>query len=155
MEGGGTDSFLARPRRKTFLVVFCGKRDGDGHLFWECTFHTLQHVRDLPEFAYRMSLNRSKLPRCLLWHGWLPGLNGIGNKDPWATSSLRFLPCVFPLGVYPGYGMGVVKGISLLLVISRQKDTSRCYFSLQSRSWASNAEEMEKIAHHFLRIRGV
>ena len=25
-------------------------------------------------------------PRCLLWHGWLPGLNGISGKDPWATS---------------------------------------------------------------------
>ena len=34
----GTDSFLVRPRRKMFLVVFCGKRDGDGHVFWECTF---------------------------------------------------------------------------------------------------------------------
>ena len=32
-----------RPRRKMFLVSF-GKRDGDGHLFWELT---LQHVREL------------------------------------------------------------------------------------------------------------
>ena len=70
----GTDSFLAKPRRKTFLVDFVVKRDGDGHLFWECTFLPLQHVRDLPEFAYLMSLDRSNWPRCLLWHGWLPGL---------------------------------------------------------------------------------
>ena len=47
---------------------------------------SLQHVRDLPEFAYLMSLDRSKWPRCLLWHGWLPGLNGIDNRDSWATS---------------------------------------------------------------------
>ena len=33
-----------------------------------------------------MSLNRSKWPRCLLWHGWLPALCGISDKDPWATS---------------------------------------------------------------------
>ena len=53
---------------------FCGKRDGDGHLFWECTFPPLQHVRDLPEFASLMSLDRSIWPRCLLWHGWFRGL---------------------------------------------------------------------------------
>ena len=34
---------------------------------------------------------RSNWPRCLLWHGWLPGLNGISAKDPWATC----------LGAYP------------------------------------------------------
>ena len=49
-------------------------------------FPRLQHVRELPEFAYLMSLDRSKWPRCLLWHGWLPGLSGIGQRDPWATS---------------------------------------------------------------------
>ena len=36
---------------------FCGQRDGDGHLFWE---RTLQHVRELPEFATLMSLDRRK-----------------------------------------------------------------------------------------------
>ena len=47
---------------------------------------SVQHVRKLPEFAYLMSLDRSKWPRCLHWHGWLPGLNGIDSKAPWATS---------------------------------------------------------------------
>ena len=100
----GTDSFLARPRSKTFPVVFV-ERDGDGHLFWECSFShpPLPHVRDLPEFAYLVSLDRSNWPRCLLWHGWLPGLNGINEKDPWATSfgdlaSLHLEQC---LGAYP------------------------------------------------------
>ena len=46
---------------------------------------TIQHFRDLPEFSYLMSLNRSKWPRCLLWYGWLPGLTG-NNGDPCATS---------------------------------------------------------------------
>ena len=40
---------------------------------------------------------------CLLWHGWLPGLNGINSKDPWATSfgdlaSFHLERC---LGAYP------------------------------------------------------
>ena len=63
----------------------------------------LQHVRELPEFAYLMSLDRSKWPRCLLWHGWLPGLSGIGHGDLWATSfgdlaSFHLERC---LGAYP------------------------------------------------------
>ena len=33
-----------------------------------------------------MSLNRINWPRCLLWHGWLPGLNGVTNDRPWAFS---------------------------------------------------------------------
>ena len=50
-------------------------------------FHIpLQHVRELPEFATLMSLDRSNWLRCLLWHGWLSGLGGICDKDPWASS---------------------------------------------------------------------
>ena len=33
-----------------------------------------------------MSLDRSKWPRCLLWHGRLPGLNGMLGDKPWASS---------------------------------------------------------------------
>ena len=68
---------LGKAKKEDVPCRFCGKKDGDGHLFWECTFHPLQHVRDLPEFAYLLSLDRSKWPRCLLWRGWLPGLNGV------------------------------------------------------------------------------
>ena len=46
------------------------------------------HVRELPEFAFLMSLDRTKWPRCLLWHGWLPGLKGMVHDDPWAFSLL-------------------------------------------------------------------
>ena len=53
-------------------------------------------MRDLPEFSSLMSLDRSKWPRCLLWHGWLPG-------NPWASSfgelaSFHLERC---LGAYP------------------------------------------------------
>ena len=76
----GTDSFLVKPRKEDVPCRFCGKRDGDGHLFWECSFLPLQHVRDLPEFSSLMSLDRSKWPRCLFWHGWLPGLDGMTGE---------------------------------------------------------------------------
>ena len=38
------------------------------------------------EFANLMSLDRSNWPRCLLWHGWLPGLSCVGERGPWARS---------------------------------------------------------------------
>ena len=84
--GVGTDSFLARPRRKTFLVGFVVK--GMGMVTYSgsvLSLPPLQHVRGLPEFASILSLDRSNRPRCLLWHGWLPGLNDIGGNDPWAS----------------------------------------------------------------------
>ena len=103
--GGVWNGFLlGKAKKEDVPCRFCGKQDGDGHLFWECTFPpSLQHVRDLPEFAYLMSLDRSKWPRCLLWHGWLPGLSGISAEDPWAASfgdwaSFHLERC---LGAYP------------------------------------------------------
>ena len=78
--------FLGEAKKEDVPCRFCGERDGDGHLFWECTFQPLQHVRDLLEFAHLFTLDRSKWPRCLLWHGWLIDLSGISDKDPWASS---------------------------------------------------------------------
>ena len=103
MEGFGTDSFLARPRRKTFLVDFVEKGMEIVTYSGSVLFPHLQHVRDLAEFATLMSVNRSNWPRCLLWHGWLPGLSGLGDKDPWASSfgDLAFGNLERCLGVYP------------------------------------------------------
>ena len=85
--GGVWNGFLHDKAKKEDIPCrFCGKSDGDGHLFWEGTFLPLQQVRELPEFAILMSLDRSKWPRCLLWHGWLPGLSGTSVGDPWASS---------------------------------------------------------------------
>ena len=94
---------LGKAKKEDVPCRFCGKKDGDGHLFWDCTFPSLQHVRDLPEFAYLMSLDRSKWPRSLLWHGWLPGLSGTSTSYPWAASfgdlaSFHLERC---LGAYP------------------------------------------------------
>ena len=104
MCGGVWNGFLlGKAKKEDVPCRFCGKKEGDGHLFWDCTFPPLQHVRDLPEFAYLMSLDRSKWPGSLLWHGWLPGLNGISATTPWASSfgdlaSFHLERC---LGAYP------------------------------------------------------
>ena len=73
---------LGKAKKEDVSCRFCGKREGDGHLFWECSFLPLQHVRELPEFASLMSLDRSNWPRCLLWHGWLPGLSSLVLRTP-------------------------------------------------------------------------
>ena len=70
-------------------------------------FLLLQHVGELPEFAYLMSLDRSKWPRCLLWHGWLPGLCGAseygrGAATVAALSSPKTLLVLVPLGNFLG-----------------------------------------------------
>ncbi len=102
--GGVWNGFLlGKAKKEDVPCRFCGERDGDGHLFWECSFSPLQHVRELPEFAFLMSLDRSRWPRCLLWHGWLPGLNGLTGGRPWALSfgelaSFHLERC---LGSYP------------------------------------------------------
>ena len=51
---------LGKAKKEDVPCRFCWKRDGDGHLFWECSCHPLQHVRDLPEFSFLMSLDRIK-----------------------------------------------------------------------------------------------
>ena len=102
--GGVWNAFLlGKARKEDVPCRFCGKKDGDGHLFWECSFHPLQHVPDLPDFSFLMSLDRRKWPRSLLWHGWLPGLNGMLNDKPSALSfgesaSFHLERC---LGAYP------------------------------------------------------
>ena len=50
---------LGKARKEDVPCRFCGEKDGDGHLFWECSFPPIQHVRELPEFTFLMSLDRS------------------------------------------------------------------------------------------------
>ena len=50
--GGVWNGFLlGKAKKEDVPYRFCGERDDDGHLFWECTFLSLHHVRDLLEFA--------------------------------------------------------------------------------------------------------
>ena len=68
-------------------VSFCGAPDGDGHLFWECTFPPLVEIRENPEFHDLMTMDKGHWPRCLLWHGWLPMLSGVCGASPWAAGA--------------------------------------------------------------------
>ena len=34
-----------------------------------------------------MNRDRTNWPRCLLWHGWLPGLTSRSSGSPWAVAS--------------------------------------------------------------------
>ena len=54
--------------------------------FGNVPFLPFKHVRELPEFACLLSLDRSNWPWSFLRHGWLPGLCGVRDDDPWATS---------------------------------------------------------------------
>ena len=41
---------LGKVGRSPATCRFCGAPDGDGHLFWECTFPPLIEIRENPEF---------------------------------------------------------------------------------------------------------
>ena len=85
--GGVWNGFLlGQVRGQDVPCRFCGGRDHDGHLFWDCTFPPLVEIREHPEFHDLMEMDKTSWPRCLLWHGWLPLLSGINGGSPWAQS---------------------------------------------------------------------
>ena len=86
MVGGVWNGFLVgKTRSQPTPCRFCGALDGDGHLFWECTFPSLFEIRESPEFHDLMREDKAHWPRCLLWHGWLPLLSGANRAPPWAA----------------------------------------------------------------------
>ena len=88
MVGGVWNGFLlGRVRGREVFCRFCGAPDSDGHLFWDCTFPPLVEIRENPAFHDLMKLDKSRWPRCLLWHGWLPMLSGINGASPWAVDA--------------------------------------------------------------------
>ena len=87
LSGGVWNGFLlGKVRRENVPCCFCGGPDGDGHLFWECSYLPLVAVRESPEFHGIVSLDKAGWPRCLLWRGWLPALSGV-DDDPWAADA--------------------------------------------------------------------
>ena len=78
---------LGKVRGQVVPCQFCGAPDGDGHLFWECTFPPLVEIRENPEFHDLMTMDKGHWPRCLLWHGWLPMLSGVCGASPWAAGA--------------------------------------------------------------------
>ena len=58
MVGGVWNGFLLRKvRGQDVPCQFCGAPDGDGHLFWECTFPPLVEIRENPEFHDLMGMD--------------------------------------------------------------------------------------------------
>ena len=78
---------LSKANREDIPCRFCGAPDNGGHLIWDCTFHPFVEVRNNPEFLPLMNRDRTNWPRCLLWHGWLPGLTSRASGSPRAVAS--------------------------------------------------------------------
>ena len=90
MVGGVWNGFLlSRVRGQAVPCRFCGPPYHDGHLFWECSFPPLVAIRENPEFHDLMRLDKTRWPRCLLWHGWLPMLSGVNGASPWAVDAFE------------------------------------------------------------------
>ena len=88
LSGGVWNGFLlCKVKKEAVPCRFCGAPDNDGHLFWDCTFPPFVELRSQPEFLPLMSKDRTHWPRCLLWHGWLPGLSSRTIGTPWAVAS--------------------------------------------------------------------
>ena len=76
LSGGVWNGFLlGKVKKEDVPCRFCGAPDNDGHLFWDCTFLPFVELRNQPEFLPLMTRDRTHWPRCLPWHGWLPGLS--------------------------------------------------------------------------------
>ena len=75
-------SLLSKAKKEDIPCRFCGAPHDEGHLFWECTFLPFVELRNNPEFLPLMDRDRTNWPRCLLWHGWLPGLTSRSSGSP-------------------------------------------------------------------------
>ena len=71
--------------------------------FWDCTFHPFVELRNNPEFLPLLSKDRTHWRRCLLWHGWLPGLTSriVGTRWAIASSYLASSCLENDFGSYP------------------------------------------------------
>ena len=80
MVGGVWNGFLLGHARGEIVPCrFCGEADGDGHLFWECSHPPRVQIRENPEFHHLIQRDKRTWPGCLVWHGWLPALEGSGG----------------------------------------------------------------------------
>ena len=123
MVGGVWNGFLlGKVRGEAVPCRFCGGADGDGHLFWDCSYPPLVEIRVNPEFHDLMRMDKRQWPRCLLWHGWLPLLSGTGGHlglfllMMLPSIGLRVLWVLLPL-IFSIVGMSpkVLTGILLLI----------------------------------------
>ena len=94
---------LGKVKKEDVPCRFCGAPDNYGHLFWDCTFPPFVELRNQPEFLPLLSRDHTHWSRCLLWHGWLPGLCSRTMGTPWANA-LRML-LVLILFLPPPHGI--------------------------------------------------
>ena len=77
----------ARSRRRTSIVGFVMPLTMTVIYSGIALFHPFVELRNNPEFLPLMNRDRTNWPRCLLWHGWLPGLTSRSSGSPWAVAS--------------------------------------------------------------------
>ena len=99
----GTDSFLARPRRKMFHVDFVGRGMVMDICFGNVLFSPFSMCATSLNFHFLCLWIGVSGQDAYSGTGWLPGLNGMLGNKPWASSfgelaSFHLERC---LGAYP------------------------------------------------------
>ena len=100
-------SFLARTRRKMFLVGSVARGMEMVICFGSAPFSPCCMSGSYLSFSL-VALDRRNWPRCLLWHGWLPGLSRWRERSPAFGQGWGF-GCSGPAHD-PGSGSGYGKG---------------------------------------------
>ena len=105
--GGAWNGFLlGKAKKEDVPCRFCGKRDGDGHLFWECTFSPPHSFNMLGIFLSLLLLCPSIAAAGLVVYFGMVGclgFSGRSDKGPWASSfgDSAFGKLERCLGAYP------------------------------------------------------
>ena len=99
----GTASCLVRLRKKRFHVGFVVPLIMTVTFFGTVPSLPLLSFAINPSFFHSWVEDRSHWPRCLLWHGWLPGLSPRILGTPWAVASSDLASSCLEnaLGSYP------------------------------------------------------
>ena len=88
LSGGVWNGFLlSKVKKEDINCRCCNAPANDGNLFWDCTFPLFVELRNNPEFLPLLNRDRTNWPRCLLWHGWLPGLTSRSSGSPWDVAA--------------------------------------------------------------------
>ena len=80
-------SYLVKLRKKTFLAGSVVLLIMMVTFFGTALFPPFVELRNSPEFLPLLSRDRTNWSRCLLWHGWLPGLTSRTIGTPWGIAS--------------------------------------------------------------------